>query len=118
MASGSISSKVQSIFCSLACLLFYALFSVQNSASTNKDSLSKTDWQQIQMVPLEERNELCQLCSGMYVDPRKKTHRNIKFDPEFIEANARKAELTNEKLTFSGGFEANQENQTFPLLQF
>ena len=112
MASGSISSKVQSIFCSSACLLFHALFSMQNSASTDHDSLSKTDWQEIQMVPLEERDELCQLCSGMYVDPEKKTPRNNKFDSQLIEASAHKAELTNEKLTLSGGFEASQENQT------
>ncbi len=112
MASESISSKVHSIFCPLACLLFHALFSMQNSASANHDSLSKTDWQQIQMVPLEERDELCQLCSGMYVDPEKEARRKNKFDPQLIEANAHKAELTNEKLTLSGGFEASQENQT------
>ena len=60
---------------------------MQNSASPNNDSFSKADWQQIQMVPLEERDELCQLCSGMYVDPEKKTPRNNKFDSQLINCN-------------------------------
>ena len=76
MASRSASSKVLLIAYPLACLLSSEVFSALDSDSTSNHSpspkISQSDWQHIQMVPIEKQNKLCQLCSGMYVDPRKK----------------------------------------------
>jgi LPS-assembly protein len=87
-------------------LVYLGLAAVLAVPATGQESDS--DWVDIRQIPEDERNRMCRVCGGRYVDPLADADRSIPPEDSDLSADAGSVELAGDTARFSGGVSLRQ----------